>query len=93
MAWACIAIGEQWAVTTETTARFHRVIRIGHRYRVEAYVVDHVDDLMRTRAEVVGGRGEIRAEAEARFTTLGAAQVTRLSGVEVGAANRRFVND
>ena len=40
MAWACIAIGRQWAVTTETSARFHRVVRVGSRYRVEAEVVD-----------------------------------------------------
>jgi len=93
MAWACIAIGEQWAVTTETTTTFHRPVRVDRRYRVDACVVDHVDGMMHTRAEVIGERGEIRAEAEAGFTTLGAAQVTRLSGLEVGAANRRFVND
>ena len=93
MAWACIAIGEQWAVTTETTTRFRRPVRVDRRYRVEARVVDHVDDAMRTRAEVIGARGELRAEAEAVFTTLGAAEVIRLAGAEVGAADRRYLRD
>ncbi len=30
MAWACIAIGGQWAVTAETSTRFHRAVRVGH---------------------------------------------------------------
>ncbi len=93
MAWACIAIGGQWAVTTETSTTFRRPVRVGSRYRVEARVVGQVDDVMRTRAEVSDRRGEVRVEATAVFTTLGAAQATRLSGVEVSDANRSFVND
>lgn len=93
MAWACIAIGGQWAVTTETATRFHRPVRVGHRYAVEARVVDHTGDVMHTRAVVADRRGRARADAEATFTTLGAAQASRLAGLEVGASNRRFLND
>jgi acyl-coenzyme A thioesterase PaaI-like protein len=82
MAWACIAIGEQWAVTTTTTTTFHRAVRVGSRYRVEARVVDHVDGVMHTAARVVDRHGELRVEAHASFTTLGAAQVARLAGVD-----------
>ncbi len=93
MAWACIAVGRQWAVTTETTTRFHRTVRVGSLYRVEAAVVDHVDGLMRTSARVLDRRGELRVESTASFTTLGEAQATRLSGADVAAGNRRFLNE
>lgn len=93
MAWACIAIGRQWAVTTTTTTTFHRAVRVGHIYRVEARVVDHVDGVMRTAARVFDRRGELRVESAATFTTLGEAQAVRLAGVDIGDANRRFVAD
>lgn len=91
MAWACIAIGRQWAVTTETSARFHRVVRVGSRYRVEAEVVDHVDATMTTSARVLDVRDVVRVEATASFTTLGAAQATRIAGVAIADEHRGYV--
>lgn len=95
MAWACIAIGKRWAVTTETTTRFHRAVRIDTPYRVEAEVVS--DDApsegagtMRCAGRVLDGRGQVRAEAEATFTTLGEAQAVRI-GVVVDDENRGYV--
>lgn len=93
MAWACIAVGGQWAVTAETTTTFHRAVRVGSRYRVVAEVVEHVGGVMRTSARVLDRRGELRVEARASFTTLGAAKASRLAGVEIGDDHRRFVND
>ncbi len=93
MAWACIAVGKQWAVTTETTTRFHRAVRIGSRYRVEAEVVDHVEAVMRTTARLFDQRDVVRAEATASFTTLGEAQATRLAGAPVDDRHRGYVND
>ncbi|NNE11176.1 MAG: PaaI family thioesterase [Ilumatobacter sp.] len=84
MAWACIAIGRQWAVTSETTTRFHRAVRIGRPYRVEAEVVGVTTadgtNTMRTAARVLDRRGELRVEAIATFTILGEAETARLSG-------------
>ncbi len=91
MAWACIAIGRQWAVTTETTARFHRTVRIGSRYRVEARVDEHGDGVIGTSALVLDRRGELRVDAHASFTTLGEAQATRLAGADIGRSNRRLL--
>jgi hypothetical protein len=56
-------------------------------------VVDHVADTMRTSACVFDRRGLVRVEAEAVFTTLGAAQAERLAGVEVPEEHRSYVND
>jgi uncharacterized protein (TIGR00369 family) len=80
MAWACIAIGRQWAVTTETSARFLRPVRIGSRYTVEAAVVGQERDAMRTTGRVLDRRGEVRVEASATFMTLGEAQAARIAG-------------
>lgn len=93
MAWACIAVGNQWAVTTETATKFHRAVRVGSLYRVEATVVDHADGVMRTAATIVDRRGELRVEAEASFASLGEAQAARLIGSDPGEQNRGFVND
>ncbi len=79
-AWACIAIGHQWALTTETTTRFLRPVRIGHRYRVEARVVDHTDSIMRTTGVVTDEAGKVRAESTAAFTTIGEAYARRAIG-------------
>lgn len=86
MAWACIAIGKRWAVTTETTTRFHRAVRIDTRYRIEAEVVSNDTPsegagTMRCVSRVLDGRGRVRAEAEATFTTLGEAQAVRIGAV------------
>jgi acyl-coenzyme A thioesterase PaaI-like protein len=93
MAWACIAIGRQWAVTTETTTRFDRVVRVGSQYRVEAEVVDHVDTTMRTIARVLDRRDVVRVEASATFTTLGEAQAVRIAGGAIDDRHRHYVND
>jgi uncharacterized protein (TIGR00369 family) len=91
MAWACIAIGHRWAVTTETSARFLRPVRVGSRYAVEAEVVDHEHGAMRTTGRVLDRRGELRVEATATFTTLGEAQAARFAGSGLGAEHRSYL--
>ena len=90
MAWACIAIGRRWAVTTETTTRFHRAVRIGRRYRVGPRIVEHVDTTIRTEAKVLDHDDVVRCEATATFTSLGVAQATRLAGAEVPEQHRGY---
>jgi acyl-coenzyme A thioesterase PaaI-like protein len=92
MAWACIAIGGQWAVTAETTTRFVRAVRVDSTYTVEAEVLDHVDSTIRTAARVLDRRGVVRAEATASFTTLGEAQAVRIAGGPIRAVDRQYVN-
>lgn len=97
MAWACIAVGGQWAVTQETTSRFHRPIRVGKRYTVEAAVVADPDDpaagVMRTTGAIVDRHGTVRVEAHASFATLGEAQVVRLIGEAVPDEHRQYLRD
>lgn len=93
MAWACIAIGRRWAVTTETTTRFHRAVRVGSRYRVEARIADHVGETMRAVARLFDRRDRLRVESSATFTTLGEAQAVRLAGAAVCDADRGYLRD
>lgn len=82
MAWACIAVARQWAVTRETTTRFDRAVRVGKPYRVEARVVEQSETEIVTSGVVVDLRQRVRAEASARFTPLGEAQLQRVAGVD-----------
>lgn len=83
MAWACIALGGQWAVTTETNTRFHRPVRVDAPHRVEARIVEHDDAVIRASAHVTDVTGRRCADAVATFACLGGAQVQRLLGIEV----------
>lgn len=91
MAWACIAVGRQWAVTTETSARFLRPVRIGSTYTVEAAVLAVDGTVMQTSAQVLDRRGEVRVAASATFTTLGQAQAGRLAGAALTDAHRPYL--
>ena len=97
MAWACIAVARQWGVTTETSARFHRPVRVGKRYRVEAGIVaDSVDrdaGTARATARVLDGTDRIRADGAATFALLGEAQAVRLTGEAVPDRHRSYLRD
>lgn len=91
MAWACIAIGRRWAVTTETSARFHRAVRVGSTYTVEASVVSIEEPAMRCAATVLDRRGEVRVDATATFTVLGEAQAARIVGRTLDDGHRSYL--
>ncbi len=80
MAWACIAIGRQWAVTSETSTKFHRAIYVDKPHLVEAEVVDQTDSEIVTAGRILNLKGVVRAEATATFTALGEAEIKRVVG-------------
>ncbi len=80
MAWACIAIGRQWAVTSETTTRFDRAVYVDKPHQVEAEVVEQNDIEIVATARIVDLKGRLRAESRATFTVLGEAQLKRVVG-------------
>jgi uncharacterized protein (TIGR00369 family) len=85
MAWACIAIGRQWAVTSETTTRFDRAVYVDKPHRVEAEVVEQTDIEIVTTGRIVDLKGRVRAESRATFTVLGEAQLRRAAREAGGA--------
>jgi uncharacterized protein (TIGR00369 family) len=82
MAWACIAIGRQWAVTSETSTKFHRAIHVDKPHVVEAEIVEQTDTEITTTARVLNMKGVVRAEARATFTALGEAELKRAIGLD-----------
>lgn len=92
MAWACIAVGHQWAVTTQTATRFDRAVYVDRPYRVEAEVTGRDETTMTCRAVVLDRHAQIRAEARATFTTLGEAQATRLGGTSLSDDHRTYLD-
>ncbi len=80
MAWACIAIGRQWAVTSETSTRFDRAIYVDKPHRVEAEILEQSATEIVTTGRIVDLKGRVRAESRATFTVLGEAQLKRAVG-------------
>ncbi len=80
MAWACIAIGRQWAVTSETSTRFDRAVYVDKPHRVEAEIVEQSDTEIVTTGRIVDLKGRVRAQSRATFTVLGEAQLKRAAG-------------
>lgn len=91
MAWATIASGGKFAVTTETTTRFLHPVRVGRSYRVEARVDEPGEERMRTSAVVLDDKGRPCAEANADFAVLSAAQAVDAIGVEATGDDASFV--
>ncbi len=80
MAWACIAIGRHWAVTSETSTRFDRAVYVDKPHRVEAEIVEQTDTEIVTTGRIVDLKGRVRAASRATFTVLGEAQLRRAAG-------------
>lgn len=91
--WATIAIGGKFAVTTQTTSRFHAPIRLGKRYRVEARVTDQQADTIATGATIVDERGKLRVESEAVFAVLTDAVAASAIGAELNENDRTYLKD
>jgi acyl-coenzyme A thioesterase PaaI-like protein len=84
MAWACIAVGHRWAVTSESTTRFLRPVRIDSSYRVVGRVDEVSEAEIRASATIFDGRDRPRAESSGTFTPLGEAQAVRAIGGQLG---------
>jgi acyl-CoA thioesterase FadM len=91
MAWACIAVGHRWAVTVETSTKFHGAVYLDKPHRVEARVVACTTDRMDTSGRIVDLKGRVRAEATATFATLGEAQATRIVGENLGTSASEYL--
>ena len=91
MAWAAIAIAEQWAVTKETTTRFERPVRVGRPHRVHAWITARRDDEIEADAEIIDAKERRCAVAHATFAPLGEAQAVEAIGADLGEEERRFL--
>ena len=92
-AWATIALGGKFAVTTETTTRFRRPVMVDGTYEVQARLTDQGDTTIRTAAEVRDEADEVCAATTATFVVLSEAVARTAIGDDIGGAALGFVRD
>ncbi len=83
----------KFAVTTETTTRFHRAVRVGRAFVVEATVTDESDGQIRTRAEVRSQSGKVCADTTAVFTVLSEASAVDAIGADIETIGRQYLRE
>ena len=90
-AWATIAVGGRFAVTTETTTRFRRPVMVGATYAVEARLTAQDDASLATAAAITDERGKVCAETTATFAVLGPAQAARATGADASTLDASYL--
>ena len=76
MAWAAIAISHRWALTGETTTRFHHPVRVGRTYTVTARITEPPADgssSLVAAAAITDHEDRPCATASATFVVMGEA--------------------
>lgn len=92
-AWATIAVCGKFAVTTETTTKFHRPVRVGRTFVVEASIAGQSDSEIRTHAEVRNESGKVCAESTAVFAVLAEATAVDAIGADIDTIGRQHLRD
>ncbi len=92
-AWATIAVGGKFAVTTETTTKFHRPVRVGRTFVVDASVTEQSSGEIHTRAEVRNESGKVCAESTAVFAVLAEATAIDAIGVDIDTIGREHLRE
>ncbi len=94
-AWATIAVGGKFAVTSRTSTAFERPVLVGRDYHVAAAVTTVTDDTIETRAQITFGPDDkVCAVSTAAFTVLSAANAVGALGADVtGTADAAYLRD
>ncbi|MBA2609259.1 MAG: PaaI family thioesterase [Actinobacteria bacterium] len=91
MAWAAIAIGGAFAVTSELSVRFERPVRVDRSYRVEAALLDTDTTAIHAEASIVDAKDRVCATATSTLVPLNATQAADATGTEVVGADGAFL--
>lgn len=89
MAWAAIAITEQFAVTASFTSTFHHPLRIDKQYWLEAAIGERTESTLHATARIVDDQNRSRTSAAATLVVLSAAQATD-AGAVIDELTRRW---
>ena len=90
-AWATIAVAKKFAVTGETTSRFHRPVRLDKTYRVEARIEDRGDEKLRTSAAILDHKDRVCVESEATFIVLSEAVAADAIGAPLSEEESKYL--
>ena len=89
MAWAAIAITEQFAVTVSFASTFHHPLKIDRHYRLEAIIDSHTDTTLSASAVILDDLRRVRTSANATLVVLSAAQAVD-AGAVIDYSTRRY---
>ena len=89
--WATIAVAKKFAVTGETTSRFHRPVRLDKTYRVEAKVDERSDEKLRTSAAILDHKDRACVESEAIFIVLSEAVAADAIGAPLSEEESKYL--
>jgi uncharacterized protein (TIGR00369 family) len=89
--WATIAVAKKFAVTGETTSRFHRPVRLDKPYRVEARVDEHGSEKLRTSATILDHKDRACVESEATFIVLSEAEAAEAIGAPLTEEESKYL--
>ncbi len=92
MAWATIAIAEQFAVVKESSATFRRPVKVGQPHRVEAEITEQHGKDIGTHARVLDAKGRRCAQATAKFVVLSERMARAAIGADLGT-NARYLRE
>lgn len=92
-AWAVIAFGGQFGVTSDTTSSFHRPVWVDHPHRLEGEVVGRDGDHFLTEGRIIDGNGDRCVESSARFLAIGEASAASLADEGRRGPMRTFLLD
>lgn len=81
MAWAAIAITEQFAVTASFSSTFHHPLKIDRHYRLEATIDSHTATTLVASAVILDDQRRVRTSAQATLVVLSAAQAVDAGAV------------
>ena len=90
MCWATIAVAGVFALTRTTQTSFHRPVRVGSSYQVEARVDRADPKLVETSGRILDAAGDPCAEATATFVVMSLAQATSAIGGRVSPDESGF---
>ncbi len=93
MAWAAIAIGGAFAVTSELSVRFERPVRIDRSYRVEAALLDTDTTAIHAEASIIDAKDRVCATATSTLVPLNATQAAEATGAEIAGPATAYVRD
>lgn len=93
MAWAAIAVGGAFAVTSELSVRFKHPVRIDRSYRVEAALLDADTAAIHAEASIFGTKDRVCATATSTLVPLNATQAADATGAELSGATAAYVRD
>jgi len=92
MAWATIAVGGMFALTRETTSRFHQPVMVGQVHHVRAWISETHGSEILTEAEIVNEDGDVCVNARATFVALDLDQASEAAGSAIEGKDLLIAN-